>query len=102
MKLISVYDLVIKEAAEVMEFPNDNFTVSIFRAERKIIFSPQQHQYVTKKVRSHVNAIKQNFHTISVTDLPNATFEIELDPRESIDEVVKFLSMLANNQETLF
>ena len=84
-------DILKEQDEEIIEPPNDNFTLSIFRNEKKILFTPQYHTSVTGKIRTLVNMLKQNFRILRITDKDIGSFEVEIDPREDIDAVVNFI-----------
>lgn len=94
MQLKSLYESIIREqasAAEVLEFPHDNFVLSVFRGEKKLVFSPQFHNAITSKIRTLVNMLKQNFRILRVNDLDGSSFEVEVDPREDFEAVVDYI-----------
>jgi hypothetical protein len=80
-----------QETDNVIEFPNENFVMTIFRPEKKLLFSPQQHQSLPGKVRTYVNMIKQNFNVLKVKDKGAGTFELEFDPREDFESAIDFV-----------
>lgn len=84
-------DSISVEDDQVMEFPNSNFVVSVFKDEKKLLFSPQNHQSLTNKIRTFVNLIKQNFRVLGVSAKSGGAFELQLDPREDIDSTVDFI-----------
>ena len=94
MNLKSLYESVLKEQegdGEVLEFPHDNFTLSIFRGTKKLLFSPQHHDSITNKIRTLVNTLKQNFRILRVNDKDLGAFEIEVDPRENFEAIIDFI-----------
>jgi hypothetical protein len=91
---------------DTIEFPTQNFVVSIDRAEKKLTFSPQSHSMLPSKMRTFLTMLKQNFRVIKLNSLededdagpgdvddPNlrGIFEIEFDPREDFEKVVDFI-----------
>jgi hypothetical protein len=98
----------------VIEFPNENFMVSIDRNRKKLIFSPQQHSSLPSKLRTMLTMLKQRFNIIKVnslededdagqgdTDDPNlrGVFEIVVDPREDFEAVVDFVRNSMDREE---
>lgn len=86
-----VESLLREQDAEVMEFPNDNFTLSIFRSNKTLVFTPQYHHSVTNKIRTLITMLKQNFRILRVNDKDLGSFEVEVDPREDFESVVDFI-----------
>jgi hypothetical protein len=91
---------------DTLEFPNQNFTVSIDRNQKKLIFSPQSHSALPSKMRTFLSMLKRDFRITRLksledegdqgpgdTDDPNlrGVFEIEFDPRENIEEIVDYI-----------
>lgn len=76
---------------QVLEFPNSNFAVSFFGADKKLLFSPQSHESLPNKVRTMVNMIKQNFKVSQIEQKDMGAFEITLSPQENFDAVVNFI-----------
>lgn len=120
MKLKDIFESIIKEFGEeqpeeigtnddqmqnialddddVLEFPNQHFSISIFRDEKKLLFTPQQHQSIPNKIRTFVNDLKQNFRIQSVSQKDLGAFEVQLDQREDLDSVVDFIKQEIENQ----
>lgn len=95
MQLKSLYESILKEQGEensVLEFPNDNFTLSIFRGEKKLLFSPQYHNAITSRIRTLINMLKQNFRILRINDKDAGCFEVEVDPREDFEAVVDYIT----------
>ena len=82
---------------ETLEFPNDNFVLSIFRGNKTLLFSPQYHNSITNKIRTLVNMLKQNFRILAVKDKDLGAFEVQVDPREDFEAVVDYIK---NQAET--
>lgn len=95
-----------QESEDVLEFPNENFTVSLDRERQRLIFAPQQHASLPSRLRNMLNMLKQRFNVSKVNSLededdvgpndiddPNlrGIFEIVLDPRENFDAVIEFI-----------
>lgn len=100
MKLKEVYKDLLREAegdGETLEFPNDNFTLSIFRGNKTLLFSPQHHNAITSKIRTLINMLKQNFRILRINNKDLGAFEVEVDPREDFESVVDFIK---NQTET--
>jgi hypothetical protein len=76
---------------QLLEFPNSNFVVSLFGADKKLLFSPQSHESLPNKVRTMVNMIKQNFKVSQIEQKDMGAFEITLSPQENFDGVVNFI-----------
>jgi len=82
---------------EILEFPNDNFTLSIFRGTKKLLFSPQYHNAITNKIRTLINMLKQNFRILRINNKDLGAFEVEVDPREDFESIVDYIK---NQAET--
>ena len=82
---------------ETLEFPNDNFVLSVFRNTKTLIFTPQYHNSITNKVRTLVNMLKQNFRILRVVDKDLGAFEIQVDPREDFESVVDWIKSQSEN-----
>jgi len=96
------------EEEEVVELPNQNFTISVERENNRLIFSPQGHMSVPSKLRTMLTMLKQKFNITSIKSLedegdtkPNDTddlglrgmFEVVLDARENMDEILEFIKL---------
>jgi hypothetical protein len=92
-----IWESILKEQDEdnIIEFPNDNFTISVFRAEKKILFTPQGHSSLPSKIRILVNMLKQNFNILRIKDKDVGSFEVEVDPREDFESIVDYIKMQA-------
>jgi len=75
----------------VLEFPHSNFSISVFRDEKKLLFTPQNHQSIPTKIRTFVNDLKQNFRVSEVSQKELGAFEITLDPRTDLDTVLDYI-----------
>lgn len=80
-----------EQGAEVIEFPNDNFTLSVFRDKKALLFTPQYHHSITNKIRTLITMLKESFRILRVNDRDLGSFEVEVDPREDFDAVVEFI-----------
>lgn len=101
MKLIEVYKSILREQAEtsMLEFPNDNFVVSIFPNEKRLLFSPIDHTSITQNIRTVVQVLKQNFRILNVTvDENTGVIEVVADPREDFEQIINLLNMMAGQQ----
>lgn len=114
ISLGGLYDKLLKEALEnVIEFPNDNFVLSIDRSKRFLTFTPQQHQSVTSNIRSLLNVLKQNFKVTKVRSVEDeedsgildiddpklrGAFVVEVDPREDFESIVDFIKQQAEQE----
>jgi len=81
----------IGDEEDLLQFPHMNFTVSIFRDEKKLLFSPQNHQSIPNKIRTLINDLKQTFRISDVVQKEIGTFEVTLDPRTDLDSVIDFI-----------
>jgi hypothetical protein len=68
-----------------------NFTIAVFRDQKKLLFSPQDHQSIPNKIRTFVNDLKQTFRVSSVIQKDLGSFEVTLDPRTDLDSVLGFI-----------
>jgi hypothetical protein len=107
MRLRKLLNEILKEQEEVenvIEFPHQNFIVTIDQSKKKLIFAPEGHSSVPNKIRTIVQMLRQNFHVLRVNSLEDendydseddpklrGVFEVEFDPRENFDEVVNFV-----------
>ena len=102
-----------QEVDDVIEFPNENFTVSIDRNKKRFIFSPQQHASLPSKLRTVLTMLKQRFNIIKINSLEDeddagqgdtddmklrGVFEVVVDPRENIDAVIDFIKSSAGEE----
>jgi hypothetical protein len=89
---------------KVIELPNQNFTVSLFRKEQKIVFMPQDHSSIPMKVREYIYDLKGKFNISRINSLDDeqdpstsrddnlrGAFEVIVDPREDFERVVEYL-----------
>lgn len=112
LKNIILEVLQTEQEEDVLEFPNENFTVSIDRNKRKLIFAPQEHSSLPSKLRTMLTMLKQRFNIVNINSLedendagsgdvddPNlrGVFEVEVDPRENFDSVIQFVKTEAEN-----
>lgn len=87
------------EGKNVVDLAEVNTTVSMFPAEKKLIFTPQEHSSYTEKLKLYVDVLQQNFMIDSINHLSEGVFEIVFDPRESFQSVIEFLSPQPNVQQ---
>jgi FMN-dependent NADH-azoreductase len=80
-----------KQEDTVLEFPHQNFTVSIVKTGKKLFFTPQQHSSITTQMKSYVDKISENFLVLNIKEHGEGAFEIEIDPREDFDAVIEFV-----------
>jgi len=98
---------------DTLEFPNQNFTVSVDRNQKKLIFSPQSHSALPSKMRTFLTMLKRDFRVIRVKSLedegdqgpgdvddPNlrGVFEIVFDPRENFEEIIDYIKQKVENE----
>lgn len=91
---------------DTLEFPNQNFIVSIDRDQKKLTFMPQSHSSLPSKMRTFLTMIQQKFRVIQKKSLEDegdqgpgdqdnpelrGNFELIFDPREDINIVVDFI-----------
>lgn len=86
----------------IIEFPNENMTVSVFRAEKKLIFSPQEHESLPSKIRTVLHLLKQNFHVLRVKHMAGNSFELDFDPREDFESVITFIKQHSGQAESIY
>ncbi len=82
----------------IIYLPEVNMTVSLFPAEKKILFSPQDHESLTSKIRTYVNMMQQNFRIDDINFLDAGSFEMVFDPRESFEAVIQFLQQVGQSE----
>jgi len=115
MKLIEIlHRLIVEQEIQdldnVVEFPRDNFVLTIDRSKRQLIFSPLMNAVFDSKVRTLLTMLKQNFKVTKIDNLedendtkpgdkddPNLknVFQVELDPREDFEAVIDFIKQHA-------
>lgn len=76
---------------EVLELPNSNFTISVFREEKKLLFTPQEHSSLPDSVKELVYTMKEYFNISKINNKDNAIFEVEFDPRQDFNKVLLFI-----------
>jgi len=114
MKLTSVIKKIIKEQDDnieldnTIEFPKENFILSIDRPKKKIIFSPQyKNTSIPSKIRTLIVMLKQRFDILNVNSLEDkgtatqandqdisnlkGVFEIEVDPSENFESIIDYI-----------
>lgn len=113
MKLMEVYRKIVEQTPDaiedvVLEFPNQNFNVSIFPEQKKLVFVPQFHNSFTEGMKSYIFMIKERFRIAEIDDLdkdddPNDNhlqnaFAVFIDPREDFSLVTQMLRDLASQE----
>ena len=97
MKLKEVFINLIKEEEQVfddsiIEFPEHNFSVSLFKDEKRIIFSPQNYtQNLPEMVDAFVEIMKEKYVVSKAEPKEVGTFEVIFDPREDFESVLTFI-----------
>lgn len=91
---------------DTLEFPNQNFVVSIDRNTKTLTFMPQSHSALPSKMRTFLTMLQQKFRVIRKksledegdqgpgdTDNPElrGNFEMVFDPREDINVIVDYI-----------
>ncbi len=111
MRLKTVFENLLREEEEaddldpitsddtVIEVPDSNFVISIFANTKTLLFSPQDHNSVTKQVRTLINDLKEEFRVLTVTPKDNGSFEGKFDLREDFDAVIDYIKTQVNEQE---
>lgn len=84
---------------DVVNLPGVNMNVSFFTGEKKMVFSPQDHEAFTEKIKKYVDLFKKSFRINSIKSLDKGSFEIEFDPRENFTAAVQFLQQLAQHDQ---
>lgn len=77
--------------ADLVEFTNSNFTVSLFPMEKRVVFSPIDHLSLTEEIRRIIGELKDNFRIISIKQEGQGSFELVFDPRENFDNITGHL-----------
>ncbi len=104
MKLADVLLLIEQELQQqanapqkVVEFPAQNFAVSLIKAQKKLIFSPIEGD-ASASIRSMINQMKtQGFKVSALHQKGMGTFEVDLDKTENFDLVVDYLKQQLDN-----
>lgn len=109
MKLKEVFINLLKEGEEepvddsIIEFPEYNFSVSLFKDEKRIIFSPQNcTQDLPEMVDAFVEIMKEKYAVSKAEPKEVGTFEVVFDPREDFESVLTFIKQqvdLDNDEE---
>lgn len=82
----------------IVELPDVNMSVSVFTGEKKLVFTPQDHEATTEKVKKYLNVFKKNFRIDRINSLKKGSFEVEFDPRENFAAAVEFLQKLSGHE----
>jgi len=104
MNLKQILKEVLAETEKLIDFPSEDFTISLFADERKLVFMPKyDSQKAMAKIRIYVNAIKQNFRVGKINSLDDEqsytqshpkfqnAFEVYLDPAQDWNQVIQYL-----------
>ena len=83
---------VVSDGSDIIELPEIQMIVSLFPAEKKLVFSAQDHTSMPLKAKRYIDILHQNFRITDVRSLSDSSFEVELDPREDFQSIVNFLS----------
>lgn len=74
----------------VVEFPEHGFSVSFFREEKKLLFTPQQEE-LPDNATAFVEIMKEKFRISEEGAKEIGTYEILFDPREDFEQVIEFI-----------
>ena len=101
-----------EESENIIDFPDQNFTVALDPNQKKMIFAPEEDSVLPSKLRTLIQMIRQEFNVSNVKSLEDegdydsgddsemrGSFQMEFDPRENFDEAVRFIQQQAD--ETL-
>lgn len=99
MKLKEVFINLIKEGDmedpvddSIVEFPEHNFVISLFKDEKKVIFSPQNcTQELPEMAHAFVEVMKEKYAVSKAEPKEVGTFEVIFDPREDFESVLTFI-----------
>lgn len=85
----------INSDVKVVEFPNDNYSVSFFDEDKSILFTPQQHNSVTSRIRRLINSLKQQFKISNIKSKELDSFQIYFDPTVDFNSIKDFITQEA-------
>lgn len=94
MKLKTILESILKEEAETVSFPGDNFTALFDDTQKKIILSPIE-DGSSSKTRTFIQLLKQDFRVYSVTTREDEIFEIRMDPSEDFNMIKDYIKQKA-------
>ena len=92
--------------ANLLEFPNGNLNVTVDRPKKRLIFSPRDGMKYSGNLRTLIVMLKQRFKISKINSLEDeddagegdvddpklrGVFEVVLDPRENLDNVLSFV-----------
>lgn len=97
MKLLKLLEEIenINADVNVIEFPNDNYSVSFFDEDKSILFTPQQHNSITARIRKLINSLKQQFKISRIESKELNAFQIYFDPVVDFNSVKDFVTQEA-------
>lgn len=112
MKLMEFFGIIKEEEAEdisdttgdndyVIEFTDANFTISIFRPTKTLLFTAQQHNAFPEEMVNVVNALRDKFRLIHIYELQKSVFELVFDPREDFDKIIDFIKMASEKDQQI-
>ena len=68
---------------QIINFPGDSFSMSLFPSQKKVTLSPSAGSVPSNKIQTVAKEIGDKFNVLSEKDLPNKGIEIKLSPSES-------------------
>lgn len=112
MKLMKILSLIKEQSnlsfnqetpGNIIEFPNQNFIVTLIPEEKRLIFIPQFHNSLTRNMDVYISQLHERFRITQINDLDkndksSNAFEILIDPREDWSEVDSFVRAMANKE----
>ena len=92
MKLSGIFRGLLKEEDEkIVKFPKHDFSISLFKPQRKIVFNHLVGSVPSKMPRIIIEQLKNNFRVKSVRALAQDSLEVVLEATENFGVVVDFI-----------
>jgi hypothetical protein len=76
---------------QVLFLPNTSFVISVFKEEKKLLFTPQDHNTLPPKIKEFVYSLKEYFNISNINHKEEGIFEIEFDPRQDFNQVMVYV-----------
>lgn len=99
MKLKEVFTALLKEGDmedpvddSIVEFPEHNFVISLFKDEKRVVFSPQNNtQELAEMPMAFVEVMKEKYAVSKAEPKEVGTYEVVFDPREDFESILTFI-----------
>jgi len=80
---------------QVVSFPRKQFTVSLFSADKKIIFTPIKGTIRPSGMRQIIKQIESVYSVINVNDMEGGVIEVVFSPAEDFGAIYDFIQKKA-------